>query len=376
MNGSISLFRISFVALTMFSGVTFQSIRSQANGFLPDLPDTQEKPVNGQLKQELQLAGDYMTGRGVQRDLKQSAYWYHKAADQGYPAAQVQLGYFYLAGMGVQRDETQAAKWFARAASSGSNEGKLNLAVLYFRGTGIVRDPHIGVVLLQELADKKIPRAEDYLGIAYFLGIGVEKDTVKAEKWFERAASHHSPEGEYAMGTLYSVTENHPHDFVKAADYLRQSADSGYVAEMHSFGLLLVNHPEINQQPGEAVHCLQAAAEGGAYRSSIVLGVLARDGRGLPKNEEVAYQWFTIAVKQGGATVEKLLTADLDVAHKTLSIEQQKSAEQVAQAWMDAHPHQDVYVNGSELNFAYFPMREVYATGLDIQQTDKGATRN
>jgi TPR repeat protein len=145
---------------------------------------------------------------------------------------------------------------------------------------------------------------------------------------------------------------------------------------MHSFGLLLVNHPELTQHSGEAVRWLQGSAEGGAYRSSIVLGVLARDGRGVPQDEAAAYQWFTIAVKQGGQAPQKLLTADLELARKTLSADQRGTAEQSAQAWLEAHPHQDIYVHGSELDYAYFPITEVYATGLDTQPADKGETRN
>jgi hypothetical protein len=230
--------------------------------------------------------------------------------------------------------------------------------------------------MIQQLADKQFPRAEDYLGILYLLGVGVEKDAAKAEKWFDRAASHHSPEGEYAMGTLYSVTSAHTHDFAKAADYLRLSANGGYVAGMHSLGLLMVNHPEVDQRPGEARHWLETAAEGGAYRSSVILGVLARDGRGVPKDEAVAYRWFTIAVKQGGPPAEKLLANDLLVVRQVLTAEQQSEAELAAQTWLAAHPNEDIFVHGSELNLAYFPMSEVYATGQDTQQTDKGANRN
>ncbi|HYK34674.1 tetratricopeptide repeat protein [Alloacidobacterium sp.] len=381
MIGNSSILRASICSLTILGCLSIEPSIAQTNTLFPAPIDTRDANreanlANGQLKDELKLAGNYMMGRGVARDVQQAAYWYHKAADQGFPPAQVQLGYFYLTGLGVPKDDAQAAKWFERAAASGSYEGKLNIAVMYFRGTGIVHDPHMGYVLLKELANKQYPRAEDYLGIAYMLGLGIEKDEVAAEKWFERAASHHSPEGEYSMGTLYSVQQGHAHDFNKAADYLRSSAEAGYVAGMHSYGLMLVNHPEVGQQPGEAVHWLESGAAGGAYRSSIVLGVLARDGRSIPKDEAAAYQWFIIAVKQGGEAVEKLLAADLTLARKTLSEDQQKTAEHAATAWMSAHPHQDIYVHGSELNYAYFPLNEVYATGLDIGETDKGENRN
>ncbi len=170
MIGNTHFLRLGVCTLTILGCLITESTTAQPNALLPDTTDTRETNretnANGHLKEELKLAGDYMMGRGgVARDLKQAAYWYRKAADQGFPPAQVQLGYLYLTGVGVPRDEAQAAKWFERATASGSFEGKLNLAVLYFRGAGVPRNPHLGYVLLQELADKQYPRAEDYLGI-------------------------------------------------------------------------------------------------------------------------------------------------------------------------------------------------------------------
>jgi hypothetical protein len=178
------------------------------------------------------------------------------------------------------------------------------------------------------------------------------------------------------MGSLYSTISGHEHDFVRAAEYLRRSANSGYVDSMHSLGLLLVNHPELDQQTGEARHWLESGAEGGSYRSSVVLGVLARDGRGVPKDEAAAYQWFTIAVKQGGQVAETLLRADMKLAHNTLTAEQQAGAEEAAKDWLTAHPHEDVFLSNGGSNHASFPMGEIYATGQDTQEADKGASTN
>ena len=82
------------------------------------LAEVQTKAAQGFMKQELELAADYFVGKGVPKDLAQSAYWFRKAADQGNPAAQVYLGYMYTVGMGVSRDTTQAIGWYRRAASS------------------------------------------------------------------------------------------------------------------------------------------------------------------------------------------------------------------------------------------------------------------
>ena len=135
---------VSFVAVVGIITLShlFAQFRSgQATSLLLDVPastsspDVAIKTEQEYVQHELKLAGDYFAGRGVARDLKQSAFWYRKAADQGDPRAQVELGYFYLKGIGVNQDPTQAVRWFARAAASGSSLAKLDLATLYLKGT-------------------------------------------------------------------------------------------------------------------------------------------------------------------------------------------------------------------------------------------------
>jgi len=206
------------------------------------------------------------------------------------------------------------------------------------------------------------------------LGVGVDRDPVAAERWFDKAAKHHNPEGEYAMGTLFSITNGHEHDLEKATAYLRQSSEAGYVLAEHSLGLLLVNHPELAQNPGEARSLLEAGASGGLWRSSAVLGVLYRDGRGVQKDSSIAYKWFTIAAAQGGKETEVYLRADLTAARTSLSPEQQREADSSAAHWLAANPHNEIFALKGGSESAFFPINEVYATELAQMNSPKGAT--
>jgi len=364
-----------------YSGMLCQEPSELARSFIisdtsPDVSHvgSQTNAPAGHLREELRLANDYFTGRGVPRDLSQAAYWYRKAADQGDPGAQVDIGYFYLAGIGVKPDAEQAVRWFQRASASGSCAGKLNLAVLYLRGEGVPQDARLALDLLNDLARRDDPRGEAYLGLVYVLGVGAERNPALAEHWFDKAAKHHSPEAEYAMGTLYSVVKGHKRDLDRAAAYLRQSADAGYIPARHSLGLLMVNHPELPQGVGEATALLEAAAVGGSWRSAVVLGILYRDGQGVPKDLSIAYRWFTIAEKQGGDQAQPLLRADLTAARSALSIEQQKQSESSAAQWITAYPHVDLFVVKSGPQSEFFPMDEVYATELAQINSLKGAS--
>ena len=369
-----------------FSSITHSMVWSQprsdfsksflASDVSPDAPseELQRRASAGHLREELELARDYYTGHGVARDFPQAVYWYRKAADQGDPGAQVDLGYLCLKGIGLQPDAAQAARWFERAASSGSAAGKLDLAVLYLRGNGVPQDSRMAFSLLSELAKHEDPRGEAYLGFLYMLGVGVDKDPRVAERWFEKGAKHHSPEGQYAMGTLFSLTEGHTHDLQRAAVYLRESAQTGYVPSEHSLGLLLVNHPELPQRPGEAQSLLETAANGGSWRSSVILGILYRDGKGVPKDTAAAYRWFIIAGEQGGEKTQEYVRGEVATAKAVLSADQQQQAENSAEQWMGVHPNKDVFLKQGGRESAFFPIDEVYSTELAQMNSPTGAS--
>ncbi len=349
-----------FLAMAMPAALSGQLAPALGN---PDSnqPPNQVNPSARTIQQELQLAGDYLVGRGVPKDETEAAYWFRKAADQGDPAAQNQLGYLYSFGIGVQRDDEQAFRWFARAAGAGWQPAKLNLAVMYLKGAGVPRDPKLACQLLIELAQKGNARAEGYVGVMYLTGYGVEQDRRVAEEWFTKAAKGKNPEGEYAMGSLYSIASDHPHDFPKAVRLLRQSARSGYVPAMHLLGILLVNHPDIAQKPpGEAVAMLLSAAEAGTWQSSLALGVLARDGRGTKQDWGEAFRWFTIASRQGGPEAEASTRGNLEKCRTVLASNDQDEQTRAADSWLALHPHTDLFVF-HDLR-APFPIGEVYAS--------------
>jgi hypothetical protein len=81
-----------------------------------------------------ELAADYAKGLqyergdGVTVDYIQAADWYHKAADAGYPQAELSLGIMAMSGRGQAKDPKQAVTWFRRAAEHGLPEAQVQLA--------------------------------------------------------------------------------------------------------------------------------------------------------------------------------------------------------------------------------------------------------
>jgi len=189
----------------------------------------------------------------------------------------------------------------------------------------------------QEAVNKGDGTGASYLGDLYYFGMGIRPDKAAAERWYETGVKLHDPMSAYNLGSLFSLEADHPHDLAKAAEFLRQSAAAGYVPAMHSLGLLLVNHAELAKSQQEAVSMLQAAASAGSWRSSVVLGVLARDGNGISKDSESAYYYFRTAILQGGEPAMRLVRNDISILTKHLGTRETELLDSKANTWCQQH---------------------------------------
>jgi TPR repeat protein len=322
-----------------------------------DLPTVRAHAEQGSVLDEILLAGDYFTGNGVAQDPKMAAYWYERAAGHGSPEAQNQIGYFYQAGIGVPKDSQRAAHWYQLAAASGFAKAKVNLAVAYLRGIGIQQNSEQALRLFNQAFQAGNGTAATYLGLLYYFGIAVPQDRVAAEKWFESGLKLHDPLAAYDLGSMYSINPDHPHDLSKAAGLLRQSADGGYVPAMHSLGLLLLNHPEVKPaNPQESRTLLETAASAGSWKSSVVLGIMARDGHGVPVDYKTAYYHFRVALLQGGAEAKKLIEKDVESIAAKIGADESQTTASTANTWFEHHSLPLIYVYKEGTPRRDFPM--------------------
>lgn len=321
----------------------------------PDIPRLQSAAAKGSIHEEVELGEAYLTGRGLARDEKQAVYWYKKAADSGDPAAQNQLGFLYQTGIGVEQNPARAARWYQRSAASGFPLGKVNLGVAFLRGSGVRKDPALAAQLFREAAERGSGLGADYLGLLYYSGIGVPKDASEALRWFEVGSKLHSARAKHNLALMLLKRTDRP-SHVRAIDLLRESAAGGHVAAMHQLGLEITNDPGYARSSRENIDLLEQAASSGFWRSSIVLGVLAREGRGVPKDEKEAYYHFRVAVLQGGDPAVALVQNDIARLKTALGQEQTMALDLRAADWAQNHnePIQFLNLHGGEQSYPAF----------------------
>jgi uncharacterized protein len=321
----------------------------------PDIPSVNTTPQPRSVDEEVRLATDYFMGRGVAQDFKLAARWYEKAAEAGDPEAQMQIGYFYDVGLGVARDPARAVHWYHLAISGGLVGAKVNLAVAYLRGDGVPQNGQMAVQLFSEAAAKGDGLAASFLGEMYDRGIGVAQDKAAGERWYLKGAKLHDPQAEYNLGVLFSQAKDHTHDLRTAETLLRESASAGYVPAMHSLGLLLTKNPELAKSPDEAIGYLKDAANAGSWRSSVILGIVARDGDGVPVDTSAAYYHFRVATLQGGDEAKKLIEYDLRLLSSKLSQSQTQAIDLQAEQWYKEHPLVLEFIHKEGQNRTRFP---------------------
>ena len=286
---------------------------------------------------DMARARAYLKGNGVQQDFKQAAYWYERAAGFGDPVAQNQIGYFYQTGMGVSRDLGRAVHWYQLAASAGNSFAKLNLAVAYLWGVGVQNNPELARVLLEEAAKAGNSKAKAYLGDMYYQGIGVQQDQSAGVMWYEKAAKEHDYLADYRLGAILSKTAKSTEDLNRAYSLLYESAASGFVPAMYGVGLLVANHSELDSYHDEALKDLLRSESFGMWKSSIVLGALARDGKWVPRDLGSAYLHFRMGVLQGGTVAAGIVRGDLSILSKQFTKDEIKKYDEQAQAWFEQH---------------------------------------
>ena len=338
------------VAFGFLSGTGINSLAIP--GVDPDIPRMRIAADRGAIQEQIALGDAYFTGRGVSQDLKQAAYWYEKAAGSGDPTAQNQIGYLYQVGLGVPADAMRAVHWYQLSAAGGLTNAKVNLGVAYVWGTGVTKNPELGAQLFREAANKGSGMACTYLGDMYNYGVGASKDINIAENWYEKGIKLHNYLAAFRMGMILSQPGDHPRDIQRAHFLLRESAAAGYVPAMHSLGLFLVNHPELSTSHEEALSLLTESADAGTWKSSVVLGVLARDGKFVPQDDKAAYFHFRIAVQQGGESAQTLLDNDLQALSRKIREEDRVDMDKQASAWIQKHhiPLQIIYKGGDNLS--------------------------
>lgn len=187
-------------------------------------------------------------------------------AEAGDMGAQFNLGMLYYEGRGVPQSLEKAVQWLQRAAASDHHEALNVLGVLHVTGRGVEQNYEKALASFRRAdrcgynCDPQDPDlAHDFRDRAF------GREVLSTKRAFIKAMREASAEARYTVGEAYH----------------------GVAEDMESAKI--------------ARELFLSAATLGNGKAMYMLGVMCRDGVGVPASNVRAYMWFSLAEEQGNA---------------------------------------------------------------------------
>lgn len=175
-------------------------------------------------------------------------------------------------------NHTEAVRRFRVAAELGNADAQYNLGVLCAKGQGVPQDYKEAVRWLDLAAESGHTDAQYTLGSYYNQGLGVPQDSNRAAYYWGLAAN---PERRVLDGRRILI-----------------SRSRGHAEAQFNLGIMYRNGQGVPQNYEQAVHWWHLAADQGHAEAQFNLGVA------YAKNNEESAKWWRLAADQGNAEAQ------------------------------------------------------------------------
>ena len=222
----------------------------------------------------------FETGDGVVQNLRQAEIHYLNSRS---PVSNYRLGCILESGGLGKPDAKGAFRRMRKAAEAGYGPARMRLAEYYADGFGIDTDPVSAIDIYLDL----------YRGSADDgSGQRVLDDMKRILERFDRE----SPIREYLTGLVCEGTLTDPM-FHEALSHYEDAGARGIPEAWYRAGVLHETKPVPDM--GSAIRCYKSSFEGGNVQSSMRLGILCFEGKGLGQNVPLAFRFFRRAADGG-----------------------------------------------------------------------------
>ena len=265
------------------------------------------------------LGVSHNVGQGLPEDPKKAREWFLKAAKQGYAVAQSNLAQHYMLGSGANKfgidkvvkvkieelpdggdiDFGEAVKWFSRAADQGYPLAQMNLGGLYLEGRGVEQNTQLGVSLTRKAAEADEPLAQFNMGWLYFDGKAVKQDYKTAYSWFSLSAENDWADGQLRAGKMLINGLGVEKDASRGFKWMLQAAENGNVIAQYDVSICYFNGIGVEEDLGKCAKWSRAAAEKGHPEAQSIIGQLMFFGEGQKQDRPGAIRWLKKAAENG-----------------------------------------------------------------------------
>jgi TPR repeat protein len=178
-------------------------------------------------------------------------------AEAGDAEAQYQLALRHLHGRGISRDLADTARWLGRAADQGHLQARERLNELMAGRFARPGDADALLEIYRERARAGDAIASTKLGLSYRDGVGVDPDDREALRWLEAGAEKGDVEAFAALGSMHDEGRGVPRDRIQAAGWFRRAAERGHAGAQFALGSMLVQGDGVPKQVPEGLMWLE-----------------------------------------------------------------------------------------------------------------------
>jgi uncharacterized protein len=234
-------------------------------------------------------------------------------AAAGDAVSQYLLAVSYDSGQGVSDDFQQAAIWYRKSADQGLAAARNNLGVLYQLGQGVTKDYGEALNLYRLAASQGFALAQFNVGLMYAEGLGVNRNYDEACRWYQLAAGQGSVAAMSKLEQLplkmapAETASGILPDTAVRDNQLNNTTVGGSVEALTKLGVMYRNGQGVPQDYQKAISSFQLAARQGYAPAQNELGTIYFNGEGVTTNYAEALRWFRPAAEQGYALAQNNL---------------------------------------------------------------------
>lgn len=184
---------------------------------------------------------------------------------------------------------------------------------------------------LSKLAEQGNAAAQYNVGMMLNNGIGSKQDLSKAFAWFQKSAATGDPLAAYKVGCYLGgqFSSVVPVDEQQSFEHKLIAANAGYDLAQHDVGVLYYK----KQKFEEASHWWKLSAEQGSDSSLFALSSLYQEGKGVPRDNMLAYKYFMLGKVVSEQEVPKEAQMNIDQLIVNISPEQLKEVKAAITTW-------------------------------------------
>jgi len=240
---------VSLTVAALAIAFTFVISGSPANWvFMPQSSsgtrDLLARANGGEARAQHNIGYNYTRGiGGFEQDYTQAAYWYRRAAEQGFVYSQFNLALMYYWGYGLPQSYANALYWYEKAAEQGDLQAVRSVVRLY-SGEFDIADEEMAAYWIRrgaELGD--VDFQMEVAGFYYYH----DDDDVAIEQvmyWYRRAAEQGNVTAMMRLAAFYQLGFD---DYASAFYWARRGAETGDRAGILGLAMLYV---EIDDENG------------------------------------------------------------------------------------------------------------------------------